>query len=121
MIFEQIATGGCQSYLVGCADTCAAALIDPEASQIDRYLAKVNPRKPHTDNIDALVYMVLLDGNANKSVDLFSSCPTAASNSCASNGFSNNRYCSGTNGAGGALRPALLRTEPGDERDLRQA
>lgn len=39
MIFEQIATGGCQSYLVGCADTCAAALIDPEISQIDRYLA----------------------------------------------------------------------------------
>lgn len=39
MIFEQIATGGCQSYLVGCADTCAAALIDPEVSQIDRYLA----------------------------------------------------------------------------------
>ena len=39
MIFEQIATGGCQSYLIGCADTCAAALIDPEASQVDRYLA----------------------------------------------------------------------------------
>jgi len=39
MIFEQIATGGCQSYLVGCADSCAAALIDPEISQIDRYLA----------------------------------------------------------------------------------
>jgi glyoxylase-like metal-dependent hydrolase (beta-lactamase superfamily II)/rhodanese-related sulfurtransferase len=39
MIFEQIATGGCQSYLLGCADTCAAAVIDPEASQIDRYLA----------------------------------------------------------------------------------
>jgi glyoxylase-like metal-dependent hydrolase (beta-lactamase superfamily II)/rhodanese-related sulfurtransferase len=39
MIFEQIATGGCQSYLVGCADTCAAALIDPEISQIDRYLS----------------------------------------------------------------------------------
>ena len=39
MIFEQIATGGCQSYLVGCADTSAAALIDPELSQIDRYLA----------------------------------------------------------------------------------
>jgi len=38
MIFEQIATGGCQSYLVGCAETCAAALIDPEISQIDRYL-----------------------------------------------------------------------------------
>ena len=39
MIFEQIATGGCQSYLVGCAETCAAAVIDPEVSQIDRYLA----------------------------------------------------------------------------------
>lgn len=39
MIFEQIATGGCRSYLVGCGDTCAAALIDPELSQIDRYLA----------------------------------------------------------------------------------
>ena len=39
MVFEQIATGGCQSYLVGCADTCAAALIDPEISQIDHYVA----------------------------------------------------------------------------------
>ena len=37
MIFEQIATGGCQSYLIGCAETCAAALIDPEIRQIDRY------------------------------------------------------------------------------------
>jgi glyoxylase-like metal-dependent hydrolase (beta-lactamase superfamily II)/rhodanese-related sulfurtransferase len=39
VIFEQIATNGCQSYLIGCADTCAAAVIDPEVSQIDRYLA----------------------------------------------------------------------------------
>ena len=39
MIFEQIATGGCQSYLVGCADTRIAALIDPEIRQIDHYLA----------------------------------------------------------------------------------
>jgi glyoxylase-like metal-dependent hydrolase (beta-lactamase superfamily II)/rhodanese-related sulfurtransferase len=39
MLFEQIATGGCRSYLVGCAETCAAALIDPELSQTDRYLA----------------------------------------------------------------------------------
>ena len=38
MIFEQVATGGCQSYLLGCPDTFAAALIDPEASQIDRYV-----------------------------------------------------------------------------------
>ena len=39
MIFEQIATGGCQSYLFGCDETCAAALIDPEISQFDRYVA----------------------------------------------------------------------------------
>jgi glyoxylase-like metal-dependent hydrolase (beta-lactamase superfamily II)/rhodanese-related sulfurtransferase len=39
MSFEQIATGGCQSYLIGCTDRCAAALIDPELSQIDRYHA----------------------------------------------------------------------------------
>ena len=42
MIFEQIATGGCQSYLVGCAETCVAALIDPELRQIDHYLALAN-------------------------------------------------------------------------------
>jgi glyoxylase-like metal-dependent hydrolase (beta-lactamase superfamily II) len=39
MLFEQVATGGCQSYLIGCQQTCAAALIDPEISQIDRYQA----------------------------------------------------------------------------------
>lgn len=39
MIFEQIATGGCQSYLVGCDQSCVAALIDPELSQIDHYIA----------------------------------------------------------------------------------
>jgi glyoxylase-like metal-dependent hydrolase (beta-lactamase superfamily II)/rhodanese-related sulfurtransferase len=38
MIFEQIATGGCQSYLVGCEASHAAVLIDPEIRQIDRYL-----------------------------------------------------------------------------------
>lgn len=38
MFFEQIATGGCQSYVIGCADTCVAAVIDPELRQIDRYL-----------------------------------------------------------------------------------
>jgi glyoxylase-like metal-dependent hydrolase (beta-lactamase superfamily II)/rhodanese-related sulfurtransferase len=37
MIFEQIATGGCQSYLIGCEASCAAALIDPEIRQLDRY------------------------------------------------------------------------------------
>jgi glyoxylase-like metal-dependent hydrolase (beta-lactamase superfamily II)/rhodanese-related sulfurtransferase len=39
MIFETVATGGCRSYLIGCEDSCAAALIDPELSQIDRYMA----------------------------------------------------------------------------------
>ncbi len=39
MIFEQVTTGGCQSYLVGCPETLAAVLIDPEMSQIDRYRA----------------------------------------------------------------------------------
>jgi glyoxylase-like metal-dependent hydrolase (beta-lactamase superfamily II)/rhodanese-related sulfurtransferase len=39
MIFETVSSGGCRSYLVGCQDTCAAALIDPELSQVDRYNA----------------------------------------------------------------------------------
>jgi glyoxylase-like metal-dependent hydrolase (beta-lactamase superfamily II) len=39
MIFEQIDSSGCQSYLIGCGETCAAAVIDPEISQIDRYVA----------------------------------------------------------------------------------
>jgi glyoxylase-like metal-dependent hydrolase (beta-lactamase superfamily II)/rhodanese-related sulfurtransferase len=39
MIFEQIATGGCRSYLVGCAETCVGALIDPQVPEIDHYLA----------------------------------------------------------------------------------
>jgi glyoxylase-like metal-dependent hydrolase (beta-lactamase superfamily II)/rhodanese-related sulfurtransferase len=39
MIFEAISSGGCRSYMVGCEETCAAALIDPELSQIDRYIA----------------------------------------------------------------------------------
>ena len=42
MIFEQIATGGCQSYLVGCPDACVGVLIDPELRQIDRYLASAS-------------------------------------------------------------------------------
>ena len=41
MIFEQIAAGGCQSYLVGCEATHIGALIDPEIRQIDHYLALV--------------------------------------------------------------------------------
>ena len=39
MIFEQIASGGCQSYLVGCEQSGTAAVIDAELSQIDHTLA----------------------------------------------------------------------------------
>ncbi len=37
MIFEEVAVGGCRSYLVGCQESCAGVLIDPEISQVDRY------------------------------------------------------------------------------------
>lgn len=47
MIFEQIATGGCQSYLMGCEDSRAAVIIDPEQSQIDRYLGLVGQLGVH--------------------------------------------------------------------------
>jgi glyoxylase-like metal-dependent hydrolase (beta-lactamase superfamily II)/rhodanese-related sulfurtransferase len=39
MFFEQIRTGGCLSYLIGCEDTRAAIVVDPEIDQVDRYLA----------------------------------------------------------------------------------
>lgn len=42
MIFEQLATNGCRSYLIGCEETGAAALIDPESTLVDRYLALAN-------------------------------------------------------------------------------
>jgi glyoxylase-like metal-dependent hydrolase (beta-lactamase superfamily II)/rhodanese-related sulfurtransferase len=38
MIFEQIATGGCQSYILGCSESHAAVVIDPALQQIDHYL-----------------------------------------------------------------------------------
>lgn len=38
MIFHQVATErGCQSYLVGCPQTCVAVIIDPEIHEIERY------------------------------------------------------------------------------------
>src|SRR6516162_10245292 len=39
MIFEQLAVGGCQSYVIGCTETFAGAIIDPEIRLIDRYRA----------------------------------------------------------------------------------
>lgn len=37
MIFEEVSVGGCKSYLVGCPKSSVGALIDPEASVLDRY------------------------------------------------------------------------------------
>lgn len=39
MIFERLSAGGCQSYLLGCPESCVAVLIDPEITLIDRYTA----------------------------------------------------------------------------------
>jgi glyoxylase-like metal-dependent hydrolase (beta-lactamase superfamily II)/rhodanese-related sulfurtransferase len=39
MIFEQLRSGGCLSYLIGCEDTRAGALVDPELGLVDRYHA----------------------------------------------------------------------------------
>ncbi|PSJ38846.1 MBL fold metallo-hydrolase [Allosphingosinicella deserti] len=37
MLFEAFAAGGCRSYLLACESSCAAILIDPELSLVDRY------------------------------------------------------------------------------------
>jgi glyoxylase-like metal-dependent hydrolase (beta-lactamase superfamily II)/rhodanese-related sulfurtransferase len=47
MIFEQVATGGCQSYLVACEATRAAVVIDPEFSQVDRYVGMASQHGVH--------------------------------------------------------------------------
>nr|HEX4317704.1 MBL fold metallo-hydrolase [Kofleriaceae bacterium] len=39
MLFEQIRSGGCLSYLVGCEDTRAGMVVDPALGQLDRYVA----------------------------------------------------------------------------------
>jgi len=38
IIFEQIRSGGCLSYLIGCPDTHSAIIIDPKSDQTDHYL-----------------------------------------------------------------------------------
>jgi len=47
MLFEQIATGGCQSYLLGCQASRAAVLIDPELSRLDEYRGLINQHGLH--------------------------------------------------------------------------
>ena len=44
MLFEQIRSGGCLSYLIGCDDSCAALIVDPNLDQLDRYVALVTER-----------------------------------------------------------------------------
>ncbi|MEO8842626.1 MAG: rhodanese-like domain-containing protein [Kofleriaceae bacterium] len=44
MLFEQIRSGGCLSYLIGCDDSCAALIVDPHLEQLDRYIALVAER-----------------------------------------------------------------------------
>ena len=39
MIFEQIRSGGCLSYVIGCEETRAGMIVDPALGQIDRYHA----------------------------------------------------------------------------------
>jgi glyoxylase-like metal-dependent hydrolase (beta-lactamase superfamily II)/rhodanese-related sulfurtransferase len=39
MIFEQVRSGGCLSYLIGCPETHAALVVDPELDHADHYVA----------------------------------------------------------------------------------
>src|SRR5262245_42022641 len=47
MLFEQVATGGCQSYLLGCQASRAAVLIDPELSRLDAYRGLIGQHGLH--------------------------------------------------------------------------
>ncbi|HEY5924319.1 MAG TPA: rhodanese-like domain-containing protein [Kofleriaceae bacterium] len=44
MLFEQIRSGGCLSYLIGCDDSCGAMIVDPHLDQLDRYVALATER-----------------------------------------------------------------------------
>jgi glyoxylase-like metal-dependent hydrolase (beta-lactamase superfamily II) len=39
MLFEQLRSGGCLSYVVGCEQTCAGVIVDPTLDRLDRYAA----------------------------------------------------------------------------------
>ena len=64
MIFEQVATGDCQSYLIGCDDTHAAALIDPELSRIDHYLALAARAGLRIRYVDDMIVLDVRERNA---------------------------------------------------------
>jgi len=44
MLFEQIRSGGCLSYLIGDDETCAGMIVDPHLDQLDRYIALAGER-----------------------------------------------------------------------------
>jgi len=45
VLFAQFRDGeGCKSYLIGCENTCAAAIIDPALDLVDRYIGEVGKR-----------------------------------------------------------------------------
>src|SRR3990172_4864785 len=39
MLFEQLRSGGCLSYVVGCEQTCAGVIVDPALELLDHYVA----------------------------------------------------------------------------------
>jgi glyoxylase-like metal-dependent hydrolase (beta-lactamase superfamily II)/rhodanese-related sulfurtransferase len=47
MIFEQVRSGGCLSYLIGCEDSRAALVVDPELDQLDRYTLLASEKGLH--------------------------------------------------------------------------
>lgn len=69
MIFHQIRTEqGCQSYMIGCKETCAAIIIDPEISQLEHYQGLATQ--------DGLILHYLLDTHTH--ADHFSASKTLA-------------------------------------------
>ena len=71
MLFEQIRSGGCLSYLIGCDDSCAAMLVDPHLDQCDRYLALASERGMRIRYVAfALAGLALVSVGCNRSVAL---------------------------------------------------
>lgn len=44
MLFEQLRSGGCLSYVVGCEHACVGVVVDPALDLIDRYRAVANEK-----------------------------------------------------------------------------
>jgi glyoxylase-like metal-dependent hydrolase (beta-lactamase superfamily II)/rhodanese-related sulfurtransferase len=44
MLFEQLRSGGCLSYVVGCEHACVGVVVDPALGLIDRYRAVANEK-----------------------------------------------------------------------------